>query len=72
MLNFMMWTQIPHQAATAVTIAATIFVISFIGSYAMYGAIRLQRTSYLQRAALQKVLSLEVGIGMLATGCRQR
>ncbi len=67
MLNFMMWTQIPHQAATAVTIAATIFVISFIGSYAMYGAIRLQRTSYLQRAALQEeLLSLEVEIGTLS------
>ena len=66
-LNFMMWTQIPHQAATAVTIAATIFVISFIGSYAMYGAIRLQRTSYLQRAALQEeLLSLEVEIGTLS------
>ena len=63
----MMWTQIPHQAATAVTIAATIFVISFIGSYAMYGAIRLQRTSYLQRAALQEeLLSLEVEIGTLS------
>ena len=57
----------PHQAATAVTIAATIFVISFIGSYAMYGAIRLQRTSYLQRASLQEeLLSLEVEIGVLS------
>ena len=66
-LNFMMWTQIPHQAATAVTIVAMIFVISFIGSYAMYGAIRLQRTSYLQRAALQEeLLSLEVEIGILS------
>ncbi|MCH1567977.1 MAG: hypothetical protein L7U47_01035 [Alphaproteobacteria bacterium] len=66
-LNFMMWTQIPHQAATAVTIGATIFVISFIGSYAMYSAIRLQRTSYLQRASLQReLLSLEVEIGILA------
>ena len=66
-LNFIMWTQMPHQAATAVTIAATIFVISFIGSYAMYGAIRLQRTSYLQRASLQEeLLSLEVEIGVLS------
>ena len=43
LLNFMMWTQIPHQAATAVTMGTTVFVISFIGSYAMYAAIRLQR-----------------------------
>jgi hypothetical protein len=66
-LNFIMWTQIPHQAATAVTIAMTVFVICFIGSYAMYGAIRLQHTSYLQRASLQEeLLSLEVEIGMLS------
>ena len=38
LLNFMMWTQIPHQAATAVTMGTTVFVISFIGSYAMYGS----------------------------------
>ena len=67
LLNFIMWAQIPHQAATAVTIGTTVLVISFIGSYAMYGAIRLQRCSYLQRSALQKeLLSLEVEIGLLA------
>ena len=67
LLNFMMWTQIPHQAATAVTMGTTVFVISFIGSYAMYAAIRLQRCSYLQRAALQQeLLSLEVEIGVLS------
>ena len=67
LLNFMMWTQISHQAATVVTISMTIFVISFIGSYAMYAAIRLQRSSYLQRAALQQeLLSLEVEIGVLS------
>ena len=66
-LNFIMWAQIPHQVATAVTIGTTIFVISFIGSYAMYGAIRLQHSSYLQRASLQQeLLSLEVEIGILS------
>ena len=66
-LNFMMWTQVPHQSATAVTIAATVFVISLIGSYAMYGATRLQHSSYLQRASLQReLLSLEVEIGILS------
>ena len=66
-LNFMMWTQVPHQSATAVTIAATVFVISLIGSYAMYGATRLQHSSYLQRASLQReLLSLEVEIGVLS------
>ena len=67
LLNFIMWTQMPHQAATAVTIGATVFVISFIGSYAMYAAIRLQRSSYFQRAALQQeLLSLQVEIGVLS------
>ena len=67
LMNFIMWTQIPHQAATAVTIGATVVVISFIGSYAMYAAIRLQRSSYLQRAALQQeLLSLQVEIGVLS------
>ena len=68
-LNLIAWTQLTHHVSTVMLLSATVVVIAFIGSYAMFRGVQLQEKSYEMRAILQDaILRIEV---MLASSVNE-